>query len=272
MTLKWTEYQKLRVTGQENNVPWWTNDKLRLSKFLQENQLPTPKIYNVWNRPNEVDLFNVPTKEFVLKPSVMHSAMGVMVLKKYEDSELFFDSLSNKDLSIEDIIKIQETQYEKCKFKGSYKIFMEEKINSAEEVGDIPFDYKIYCFYGIPKMICQINRNVKPPEVAFFDGEFRPLNLNKCIISNWKLINEGKHILPLNWQYMLDVASKISIIINSPFISVDMFSSSSGGGAVIGELTPAPGGPYYGDMYKFTESFDLELGQEWETALTKISY
>ena len=71
---------------------------------------------------------------------------------------------------------------------------------------------------------------------------------------------------------MLDVASKISIIINSPFISVDMFSSSSGGGAVIGELTPAPGGPYYGDMYKFTESFDLELGQEWETALTKISY
>ncbi len=51
-----------------------------------------------------------------------------------------------------------------------------------------------------------------------------------------------------------------------------MFSSSSGGGAVIGELTPAPGGPYYGDMYKFTESFDLELGQEWETALTKISY
>ncbi len=57
MTLKWTEYQKLRVTGQENNVPWWTNDKLRLSKFLQENQLPTPKIYNVWNRPNEVDLF-----------------------------------------------------------------------------------------------------------------------------------------------------------------------------------------------------------------------
>lgn len=265
--MKWTEWQKNRVTGQEVNVPWWVNDKLKLASFCKDNGLPTPKIEAIWDHPRDIDLSSF-GESFVLKPSVLHSARGVMVLQKTGEDR-FHDSLTQRDLTQEAIIKEQTEYHEECKFKGTYKIFVEEKVVSEDAIGGpIPLDYKIYCFYGIPKMVFQFNRNHKPKRAAWFDGEFRPLRLSECIRSDWKHIHHGVHILPSKWNEMLEIAAKASKLVNTPFMSVDMFSSNNG--PLIGEFTPAPGGPYYGEMYKFTEEFDQEMGQAWADALERL--
>ncbi|MBL5978356.1 hypothetical protein JAO85_13785 [Comamonas sp. NyZ500] len=264
--MKWTEYTKLRVDGQEKNVPWWTNDKIKLHNFCKEHGLPTPDISAIWKHPSEIDLSNAP-KEFVLKPSVLHSAKGVMVLKRTDDGK-FHEAFSDKALTQDDIIRIQTKAYDECKFKSAYKIFIEEKVKGDDHVGDIPLDYKIYTFYGVPMMVWQFNRNQKPKRAAWFDGNFRPLRMRECIRSEWKLLHHGVHVLPRDWENMLAIASKASILVDSPFISVDMFSSTRG--ALIGEFTPAPGGPFYGDMYKFTEEFDTTMGKAWEDALERM--
>lgn len=264
--MKWTEYQNLRITGAEKDVPWWTNDKVKLNSFCQKHDLPTPKISVVWKHPREIDL-SVTDREFVLKPSVLHSTKGVMVLKNAGNG-VFRESLSGKELTQEDIITLQTAAYDDCKFKSAYRIFIEEKVVGDDNVGEIPLDYKIYTFYGIPMMVFQFNRNASPKRAAWFDGEFRPLRVRECIRSDWQVINHGVHILPRDWQNMLEIASRASILVKSPFISVDMFSSDRG--AVIGELTPAPGAPFYGKMYKFTEEFDTILGESWEAALERM--
>lgn len=264
--MKWTEYQRLRVTGAEKDVPWWTNDKIRLNVFCQEHNLPTPKMSAVWKHPKEIDL-SLADEEFVLKPSVLHSAKGVMVLKRVGDG-MFYESFSGKELTQEDIVRVQTAAYDGCKFKSAYRIFIEEKIRGDDDVGEIPLDYKIYTFYGEPMMVFQFNRNASPKRAAWFDGDFRPLRLRECIRSDWQVINHGVHILPRDWQNMLEIASRASILVKSPFISVDMFSSDRG--AMIGEFTPAPGAPFYGKMYKFTEEFDSLLGGAWEAASKRM--
>lgn len=268
MSLNWTEYQAIRVGGKERtNVAWWVNDKLKLNKFLVENKIPTPEITNIWDCPQDIALDNVSVENFVLKPSNMHSSAGVMVLQRV-DQDRYFDSLSNKYFSVEQIIIEQNKIFEKCRFKNSYKVFVEEKVVSSEDGFEIPLDYKLFCFYGKPLMVFQFNRNTKPKQAAWFDGEFNSLDIEQCITSNWKMIELGDNILPANHEEMIEVAAKTSLLVESPFMSVDMYSSLRG--PLVGELTPAPGGPFYGDMYKFTNEFDAKLGKAWEEAVNRM--
>lgn len=268
MSLKWTDYQGLRVSGKEKtNVAWWVNDKIRLNKFLKEHDIPTPKIISIWNSPENISFSDIDDESFVIKPSNMHSSAGVMVLNKIEDN-YFFDSLNGRHLTKEQIINEQKKIYEKCNFKGSYKIFVEEKIESSEGGFEIPLDYKFFCFYGKPLMVFQFNRNVKPKQAAWFDGDFNPLNMERCIISDWKMIELGNNVLPLEYQNMLDIAARTSVLVESPFMSIDMYSSLRG--PLVGELTPAPGGPFYGDLYKFTDMFDKQLGEAWQDAVERM--
>mgnify|MGYP001167134534 FL=1 len=68
---------------------------------------------------------------------------------------------------------------------------------------------------------------------------------------------------------MLSIAARLSSLLKTPFISVDMYESTRG--PVVGELTPAPGGPYYKKMYEFSQNYDIELGKAWERAEQRIS-
>lgn len=263
----WWEYQNARVSGVEKNVPWWVNDKLKLHKFLVDNNIPTPNLYEVWKQPEEIELNSLPT-EFVLKPSVMHSAAGVCVFRKVAENK-FHDQLRQRTMSIEGIIKEQKEIYNKCKFKSAYRIFAEEKIYDSQLPKEkIPLDYKVFCFYGIPKMVFQFDRNVTPKAAAWFDGGFDELDMNN-IQSDWKFISKGVAILPIHHMEMLSIAARVSSLLKTPFISVDMYESTRG--PVVGELTPAPGGPYYKKMYEFSQNYDIELGKAWERAEQRIS-
>lgn len=268
MVLTWTEWQKRRLSGEEQSIPWWVNDKLKLSQFCAESGLPSPDILFVWDDPSDISLVDAPDV-FVLKPSVMHSAWGVMVLNRTSEPDVFYESLSGRTLNDEQIKTEQSAVYERCKYKSEYKVFIEEKVVGQAPQQGIPFDYKVYCFFDKPMLIQQIDRNFKPMRTVWFDGDFEPLNIDGRIESEWKAVNYGEHVRPTHWREMLTVASRATVILRTPFMSVDMYSSTRG--PLIGEMTPAPGVPYYGEWYRFTPAFDAELGMAWALAERRIA-
>ena len=67
---------------------------------------------------------------------------------------------------------------------------------------------------------------------------------------------------------ILELAKKITLDLNAPFISVDCYATNNG--ARYGELTYTPGGPWYGTMYRFSNVYDIELGTEWLNALKRL--
>lgn len=259
MSATWTGMQRKRLEGKEADVPWWVNDKLRLHRFCEEAGLPMPDLHAVWNHPEGVD-FSVCPDRFVLKPSVMHSAWGVMVLERAEEDGCFRETLTGRLLSEENIRREQIAVYDRCKYKGSYRIFAEERVDDAASRG-VPLDYKVFCYFDRAMMIQQIDRNVSPKQSAWFDEHFEPLPVDGHIESDWEHIHQGPHVRPVEWRRMLDIAVAATRNLNTPFMRVDMYDSQKG--PVIGELTPAPGGPYYGDWYRFTHAYDAELGEAW---------
>ena len=148
-----------------------------------------------------------------------------------------------------------------------YKVLVEEWITGEEKTfGPIPPDYKVYVFYGRPKLILQVNRNREDRGIGWFDGNFRPLRVDKAL----KRVPDAYHavmpVLPRHWKAVLKLARRVSLAMEVPFVRIDAFASDRG--AVLGEITLAPGGAGY--SYPFTPRFDAALGRAWERALTRI--
>lgn len=264
----WTERIGERLRHVEKEVPWWVNDKVRLYNFCRAENLPMPEMYRKWRKPDMLQLEGLPD-DFVLKPSVMHSSWGVMVLSRTGKQGEYFEALSGRTLTSESIRREQERVFDKCKYKGSYHLFAEERIAGESTDRPIPLDYKIFTFFDRATLIQQIDRNSKPNRMAWFDGEFRKLALEGRVVSDWSKVQLGAHSVPDAAKEMVEIATRAAVALNTPFMRVDMFSRN--GAPVIGEMTPAPGGPYYKDWYSFTEAFDAELGQDWHEAERALS-
>lgn len=266
MTKPWTEFVRDRITHVEKGIPWWVNNKVTLSEFLLSHNVGSPTVFKVWSNPDEIDFTGFPER-FVLKPNIMSSSAGVMVLDQIEEGT-YHESLTGKALTIGDIISEQNRIRDKAPYKKSFRVFAEELVVDARNPQSVPADYKVYCFYDKPVLIQQIDRNVKPTGTAFFDGEFQALDLDGKIESDWKHYQLVEPVRPGTAESMLAIASQVTKLIKTPFMRVDLYNSTRG--ALVGELTPAPGGPYHGKLYKFSEQYDEQLGQEWVDALNRM--
>lgn len=264
--MTWNERMQLRNAHKESTANWWVNDKYELHKFCKKHGFPMPKVYKFWNNPKEMNLEDAP-KKFVLKPTVMFSAWGVMLLEKRDDGT-YFEELKGRVMTFEKILEEQQYAYDLCKYKGSYRLMMEEKIESGNPEQPVPLDYKVSVFYDEPGQVHQINRNTEIMEFAFFDGNFDPLVLDGRIDSAWDTKAQGKHERPEQYEEMLRIATEVTKTLGTPYMRVDMFSGPNG--PVIGELTPSPGDAYYGNNFKYTDAYENELGQAWTDALKRM--
>jgi len=255
-----------RIKHVEKGVPWWVNNKSTLNQFCSDKGIPAPVVFKQWDAPGKADFSGIPER-FVLKPNLMSSSAGVMILHNIGNDQ-YYDSMSNQALSKQEIVEKQSELFEKSKYKKSYRLMAEELVMDARDPNRIPIDYKVYCFYDKPVLVQQIDRNIKRTGTAFFDGQFQQLDLDGKIESNWKHYQLIEPIRPSTADEMLRVAAELTKAIKTPFMRVDLYNSTRG--ALVGELTPAPGGPYHGTLYKFTEQYDLELGREWAGALGRI--
>lgn len=252
-----------RVKNIEKNIPWFVNDKLKAYEFYKKNDIPTPEILQVYDTPEDVRLGELPNS-FCIKPANMHSAAGVMPLVRLtEDS--YFDRLRKRVISSSGIIKEQEAVFDRCKYKSSYKIIIEEGLGHPNNEFLIPFDYKLYTFRGKVGVVVQTDRNSDKNYISFFGESFEPLRTESVIRTDKQYKSRFGHpVVPEHASAMLECAKQIPDLLNTPFVRVDMYSTKKG--FYVGEITPAPGGPYYRAVYDFLPEYDARLGELWRNS------
>ncbi|MCO7233455.1 MULTISPECIES: ATP-grasp fold amidoligase family protein [unclassified Cobetia] len=225
-------------------------DKLMTRKIVNELALPLPKIFFEISTIDDLVLDGMPDP-IVIKLTNLAAKRGVFILYKVKGG--YFEQLRSKLFSKEELVALIKKSFN----PKTSRIIGEEVIKGLNGPMKIPFDYKLYTFDGSVKFILQIDRNNPIDNVAFFDGDFEPTN-ESLVKTNKKYVELGEHVKPSNYNEMISIAEKVSNHIDRPFISVDLYTT--GDNAYVGELTPTPGGPYFGNIVSFSEEFDKYLG------------
>lgn len=273
----------LSAAGGERNAATWTDfsyfrwkridnpssklDKVKLEQFLSRNQLPHLKVLRVFENARAIELSQLPDC-FVLKPASLWSGVGVMLLHKICGHSSYFDAKSRQIISVERIKEIAQ-EIENTN-KKELRFIAEERAFDEDPNISIPLDYKVFTFHGVTKFVLQVDRNHPKPKIAFFDGDFNPILDDRVFIPEARrTLTEGTHRIPQSADQILAIARDITLKLKAAFISVDCYATQRG--AMFGELTHTPGGPWYGNMYRFSDEFDQELGSEWGKACLRLN-
>ncbi len=262
MPVPFTEYLRRRMTGEDSRWPELT--KPDVAELARQAGVPYARTYLHFPSPEEFNDIGLPPA-FVLKPVRWQSMRGVMLLRRNDDGS-YWESMKRQRLTAHSIRDAQIAWRARKDAPRPYELIAEER-HVDEHGAEIPLDYKVFTFFGEPKFIAQFDRNHERPRLAFFDGAFRPLDLERCLSPELKRVDPGERRLPSCAAGILDVARRMSLAVNTPFVSVDTYATAKG--ACLGELTPTPGAPHVG-MYRFTPAFDLELGAAWGEAALRL--
>ena len=262
--MKFTSYIHERMNGREPNTPWMS--KSQMAAFATQVGCRVPVTLAIYDDARDL-IFETLPERFVIKPTEWWSMRGVMVLTR--DGDRYYDRL-HKRLMTADEIRAEERRHQ-TEWQLNDRpcnILVEEIVTDEAGPDLIPFDYKCYTFNGDVRFIGQFDRNGNLPKAAFYYDDFSPMRPEQFMEPEINGIERGHHRLPKCWCGILDTASKVSLALKTPFISVDIYASDRG--PVVGELTPTPGGPYHG-MWRFQQWFDEELGRAWSRAAARLN-
>lgn len=260
----WTDFCRLRWTKREKVHS--RLGKVGFERFLKQNDLPHSRILKRFGDPQQICLGGLP-EFFVIKPANLWSARGVMLLRKLQEDGFFFDDMKKRKLTQDGIVESQMAIMESLR-RNSLPVIAEERVIDEDKTVSIPMDYKMFTFLGEVKFILQVDRNHKKPKLAFFDGDFQPILDNRVFIPTQNADNLGMHRKPMFAKELIELARTVSLKLMAPFVSIDCYSSKDG--PILGELTHTPGGPWYGNMYRFSIEFDRELGRAWHQAASTL--
>lgn len=260
----WTDFSHLRWTKREKVHS--RMGKVKFEEFLAQHNFPYSKILKKFQNPEEISFENLPDY-FVLKPSQLWSARGVMLLNKI-GKDCYKDDMSGLTLSSSAIVEKLKELRGKVNTEN-LPVLIEERAIDENEKNIIPLDYKLFTFNGNVKFILQVDRNHKKPKIAFFDGDFFPITDGRVVLPEGKEDILGQPKRPACYSELIELASALSVKLKSPFISIDCYATKNG--PLFGELTHTPGGPWFGIMYLFSEEFDKELGAAWRKAAQQLN-
>jgi hypothetical protein len=185
-------------------------------------------LYGVWNSPDEVPFDAFPDK-FVLKCT--HGChMNIVCTKK---SDLDKESAKKQlDVWMHDKIWnfMQEFHYRLI----PPRIICEKYIETRWG-GDLPPDYKILCFNGVPKVV-MLATNRDPHDESRVEFTFRDLDWNLLEIGNGPINTTLPR--PSCFNEMLECAKSLSA--DFPFVRVDFYEID--GRLLFGEMTFVPAG------------------------------
>ena len=261
-------YYRLRV-GRKLNMknPTTLNEKLQWMKFnyrfplqaivsdkLLVRDYVADKIgeeyliplFGTWEKYDDIDFEKLPNK-FVLKCN--HDSGGLVVctdknnLNHKEAKKKIEKSLNSNFFYIG-----REYQYKNIK----PLIICEQFISDH---GNVPMDYKIYCFNGIPDVILvcrdRFSKNTHRASYLFFDQEWKFLPLDKGDDELGKVDIPR----PKNLDKMIEIARKLSE--DFLFARIDLYNID--GKIYFGEITLSPNSGFDPDIKYET---DLMFGEK----------
>lgn len=189
-------------------------------------------LYYSWDSVDEIKWDELPDK-FVIK---WNFGCGQNLICR-DKSKL--DEMETKKLLKEWRKKHKTTWklYSEMQYKGITPKLVCEKLIETD-TGDLPLDYKLYCFNGQAKyvMLCT-ERESGHPKYYFFDRERNLVRLNKRGLA----APEGFTIpMPEGYDKLFEYADKLSAPF--PFVRADFYLEK--GQVIFGELTFTPCGGY----------------------------
>lgn len=244
-------------------------NKIKTYGLVQRLGFETPKLFRVYDRASDVSLDDLP-EAVVLKPHNLAAMRGVFVLHRIAGAQSWFDAVSQRRLWESDV-RAAFVEWEKLALedkRGDFKIIAEERVVGTHNPSGIPLDYKIYCFDGEPRLIIQIDRNTSPVSIALHDRDFSPWSWSDHVELGRGQAQPGDLVMPANPDRMLTTVSELSKKLQTPFCRIDMYDAARG--VLVGELTPAPGGPYFAKLYAFKPAFDRSLFDSWRAAAERL--
>lgn len=216
-------------------------DKIAVRNWVEEQigKEYLKRIYGVYEKWEDIDFLKLP-KEFVLKTN--HGSKMQQIFLCHPIRKLKIKNKFEKYLNINYAFKSgYEMQYNDIK----PVIFAEEYLQNTDEL----FEYLIFCFNGLPKLILFASgKNKEVPECTMFDTNWNNLHFNY----GGKLHKE-EIPCPENLDEMLEIARKLSK--DFKFVRVDLHNIN--GKIYFGEMTFTPASGYM----KFSKrKYDRILG------------
>lgn len=192
------------------------------------------ELYGVYERVDEIPWDTLP-KQFVIKWN-FGCGQNLIVFDK---AKLDIEDAKRK---LNDWYKIRDTfylTYSEMQYKGIPPKLICEKLIETES-GDVPVDYKLYCFNGVPKYVLVCNKRGQlshGAEYYFFDKFWNLKRYNK----------RGKDApadfslpKPIGIEKVFEYAAKLSKPF--PFVRADFYLEK--GKVTFGELTFTPAGGF----------------------------
>ena len=210
-------------------------DKILLHQYSEEmlgKDICVP-ILKIYNNPDEIDFKELPEK-FVLKCNHGY-AMNIVVDQK-KNSMIILRGRLNSEAECKKRIKewlntnFGEKNYQKHYAMIQPKCYAEKMLEDDRQRTSL-FDYKFWCFNGVPKFMT-INNELGHGDMAYFDMDFKKIDMDR--IGFAELHNAQK---PVNFDLMKEYATKLSSKFR--FVRVDFYEID--GVVYLGELTFTPG-------------------------------
>ena len=232
------------------------SDKYAVREYVMERGCGNilNELYGVWSDVGLIDFSGLPSS-FILK-ATHGSGTNLIVEDKDKDKDKAKVDLENLRPIFKGWLKYNTSAIgREWGYKGIKPKIIAEKVLPRDSRGDLP-DFKFFCFdgrvYCLYVMVDYVDDHVEG-KLAFYDREFRPLNVFRKDFKPFKEVMEK----PKNFDEMLRVAERLSE--GFPHVRVDLYNIE--GAIVFGEMTF-----YNASGYTVfdPDSFDYELGEHFD--------
>jgi hypothetical protein len=249
-----TDFVHVRRTGRDRFRP--QGDKLWARRIAEACGVAVPALHGLYPSPDAVSFAELPER-FALKPTSLTNQRGVFLLERR--GERYFDRITRETLPAAEVATRLEALFEAFPRRPA-TLIAEELIETETP---IPIDYKFFVFGTEILLVEHINRN-GGRRVLFYDEDFRVMNLRDRIKLNFARVRLDRPRPPACRAAMVEAVRTVAARLATPFARIDMYAGRAG--PILGEITPTPGGAYFGSGYRLTPAYDAELGRRWARA------
>lgn len=227
---------------EENEKKIQCTDKYEVRNYLKEKGMEEylPKLLGEYTDANAINFEELPNK-FVLKCT---HGCGFNIICQNKET-------LNREQVKQKLNKWMQTDFGKMAGEVHYskikpRIICEEFIDALGE--EVPIDYKVHCFNGVPKFIMACTERFERLKFIFYDLNWKRLEYQS---KDW--YSDKKVERPKGLEKMIEIAKEISK--DFKFVRVDFYDVN--GKVMIGELTFTPNA---GRIKYMSDEALLEIG------------
>jgi len=221
-------------------------DKYEVRQYVRERigDEYLTKLYLVTDNAEDIDFAKLPDR-FVIKAT--HGCGWNIIVKDKSGVDVL-------------AVKQQMAQWLRLNYynvgrEWSYKnipprIIVEEFL--GDQSGKVPYDYKLFCFNGVTRMIMVVSDRFTKPKANYYDRDWKKLDAK----GRWWDTFDSPLPFPANHGRMIAVAEALSAGLD--FLRVDLYNT--GDRIYFGEMEPYPAN---GFQRWNPKEFDAVLGTYW---------